>query len=61
MKETTFPYNIYKAEKINPLPYYYYDIIDPMTHFEFDMNKVPRQPNSRIPSRWGWNTGFQNG
>lgn len=59
--KTHFPFNIYSADVVEPLPYYYKDIGDPLTHFEFDMNRVPRHPNSRIPGRWGWNTGHPNG
>ena len=61
MKETSFPYNIYKADIVHELPYYYRDIINPATHFEYDMNRVPRTPNAQIPARWGWNTGHKNG
>ena len=61
MRESNFPLNMYTVDKVNPLPYYVRDIVNPETSFEFDMNKTARIPNSRIPSRWGWNTGWSNG
>ena len=61
MRETNFPLNMYIVDKVQPLPYYVSDIVNPEEHFEFDMNRSPRQPNARIPGRWGWRTGFSNG
>ena len=36
--ETHFPHNIYKAEVVQPLPYFTRDIINPAQHFEYTKN-----------------------
>lgn len=61
MKQTNFPVGMYTSNMVRAPPYFYQEVISPQTNFEFDMNRVDREPSSRIPGRWNWRTGFPNG
>ncbi len=57
---THFPYNIYEADVVHPLPYFRRDVINQDTHFEYTRNYHPYKQNSHLPGRWGWGH-FPNG
>ena len=60
---THFPNNIYKADIVEPLPYFRRDVINQQTHFEFTVPSTTNpihQVNANVPSRFGWGQ-FPNG
>lgn len=54
MSRTHFPHNIYKADFVEPLPYYRRDVINPKTHFEFIIPSNGRQVDTNTMSRYGY-------